>query len=67
MAPNSRSVDYEIDVRRDVPRTSYFWMVGLLLLIPPIWVTFRRFSFEGQRWQESDYAPVTSSSSSDDD
>jgi hypothetical protein len=58
MAPNSRSVDYEIRVRRDVPRASWFWLVALLLLIPPLWTTFRRISFESQRWRESDYAPA---------
>jgi hypothetical protein len=62
MAPNSSSVRYEVTVRRDVPRSAYFWLVAFLLMIPPIWATFRRFSFEGQRWQESDYAPVSSSS-----
>ncbi len=60
MAPNSGRVDYDIAVRRDVPRSSFFWLVALLLMLPPAWATFRRFSFEGQRWQESDYAPVSS-------
>jgi hypothetical protein len=67
MAPSSRSVDYEIRVRRDVPRASWFWFVAIMLLIPPAWTTFRRFSFESQRWRESDYAPVGSSSGGDDD
>lgn len=67
MEPHARSMDYEIRVRRDVPRSSYFWLVAFLLLIPPALTTFRRFAFEGQRWQESDYAPATSSSSGDDD
>ena len=67
MAPNSRSVDYEIRVRRDVPRASWFWFVAIMLLIPPAWTTFRRLTFEGQRWRESDYAPAISSSSGDDD
>jgi hypothetical protein len=58
MDRNSRSVDYEIRVRRDVPRSSWFWFVAILLLIPPAWTTFRRFSFESQRWRESDYAPT---------
>jgi Domain of unknown function (DUF4178) len=58
MAPNSSSVDYDIRVRRDVPRASWFWLVAILLLIPPLWTTFRRISFESQRWRESDYAPA---------
>jgi hypothetical protein len=67
MDPNSRSVDYEIVVRRDVPRASWFWFVAILLLIPPAWTTVRRISFESQRWRESDYAPTGSSSDGDDD
>jgi hypothetical protein len=58
MDRNSRSVDYEIRVRRDVPRSSWFWLIAILLLIPPLLTTFRRISFESQRWRESDYAPT---------
>jgi hypothetical protein len=60
-------VGYSITVRRDVPRSSYFWFIALLLLVPPAFATFRRLTFEGRRWQESDYAPVSSGSSGDDD
>jgi hypothetical protein len=67
MDTNSRSVDYDIVVRRDVPRASWFWFVAILLLIPPAWTTVRRISFESQRWRESDYAPTGSSSGGDDD
>ena len=66
MAANSRSLDYEISVQRDVPRSSWFWLIAILLAIPPLWMTFRKFSFEGQRWRESDYAPAGSSSGGDD-
>ena len=50
-------MNYEIVVRRDVPRSSLFWLVLPFLLIPPIFSTFRSVSFESRRWQESDYAP----------
>lgn len=63
--PGLQKMDYSIRVRRDVPSSGYFWIVSFLLLIPPALVTFRRFSFESQRWRESDYAPA--SSSGDDD
>src|SRR5260370_15083378 len=66
MAANSRSLDYEISVQRDVPRSSWFWLIAILLAIPPLWMTFRKFSFESQRWRESDYAPADSSSGGDD-
>ena len=39
---------------------------SFLLLIPPAFTTFRRIGFETQRWAESDYAPVSSSSGDDD-
>ena len=58
MAANSRSVDYEIRVRRDAPRSAWFWLTAILLLIPPLWVTFRRISIDSLRWRESDYAPT---------
>jgi hypothetical protein len=40
-------------------------IVLVLLLIRPLWVWFRKFSFEHARAQESDYA--TSVSSDDDE
>ena len=49
-------VNYSIAVRRDVPSLFlYFAVIGVLLL-PPIFVTLRTASFEGRRWQESDFA-----------
>jgi hypothetical protein len=48
---------YSIQLRRDVPSMSYFWIAALLLLIPPIFTTFRSIIFESRRWAESDYAP----------
>jgi len=63
MAPGSSAMDYELRVRRDVPRTRYFWIALALLLFPPVFTMIRSASFEFQRWQESDYA----SSSSDGD
>ena len=56
MAPGSKGMSYQITVRRDVPRAVYFWVAIILLVIPPIVATIRRFSFEAARWQESDYA-----------
>ncbi len=53
-------VRYEIAVRRDVPSVSFFWIAALLLLVPPIFQTFRSAGFEQARWRESDYAPASS-------
>jgi hypothetical protein len=56
MDANAAPVNYSIELRRDVPTLSFFWIAALLLLIPPIFGTFRSAAFEGRRWSESDYA-----------
>ena len=66
LAPGLTSLDYSIRVRHDVPRSAYFWLIAVLLLIPPALSMIRRHNFETQRWQESDYAPVSSSDGDDD-
>jgi hypothetical protein len=53
---NSPPVTYYLDVRRGVLSASFFWIAALLLILPPLYLTFRSTSFETQRWQESDYA-----------
>jgi hypothetical protein len=60
-------MSYEVTVKRGSP--AYFWFfVGFLgLLIPPIAISIRTFSFENRRWAESDYGPLIQSSSGDDD
>jgi len=57
MNARSSGVVYDLVVKRDVPNYSFFWIAGLLLLIPPILTTVRSASFESARWRESDYAP----------
>ncbi len=57
------SMNYEVEVRRGVPRTFLFWFVLPLLIIPPIWTTIASAAFEGKRWAESDYAPAASEGS----
>jgi hypothetical protein len=66
MAAGSPYVKYELELRRNVPNYGFFVVTALLLLIPPIWATFRRNSFEAARWRESDYAPSSSSGGGDD-
>jgi hypothetical protein len=51
-------VNYELRVRRDVPTVTWFFLGALLLLVPPILVTWRSFAFEQRRWQESDYGAI---------
>ena len=49
---------YSIKARRDVPRVWPYFVALLLLLIPPVALTFSRASFEAKRWSESDHAPT---------
>lgn len=53
---NRGSMRYSIRVRRDVPSFGYFGLGLLLLLIPPIFSSFRGVNFEVLRWRESDYS-----------
>jgi hypothetical protein len=61
------TVDYSLRVRHGVPVFGFYVLAFLLLLIPPIITGIRSASFEGQRWNESDYAPVTRSDDDDDE
>lgn len=54
--PGASPGNYEVTVRRDVPVTSFYWIAGFLLLIPPAIKGLRAGNFETRRWQESDYA-----------
>ncbi len=45
-------------VKRDVPVWSNFWIALLSVLIYPIYMLVRRWSFEKDRWSESDYMPA---------
>lgn len=62
-----QSMSYELTIRRDVPTHLFFWIAGLLLLIPPIFVSVRAAGFEAARWRESDYGSSTSSGGGGDD
>lgn len=57
------SLRYRIKVIRDVTTWPFFFIGALLLLLPPLWVTLRRGSFETKRWSESDYGGGGSSNS----
>jgi hypothetical protein len=61
------AVTYSLKVTRDVPKFWLLWLALPLLMIPALWRTIARGSFETQRWAESDYVTSASSSSSDDD
>lgn len=54
---------YEISLRHDVPNYSWFWIAALLLFLPPVFYTVRARKFDVQRWMQSDYPPITRTSS----
>jgi len=58
MDAHAPGVWYSISVRRDVPSMSYFLIAALLLLVPPVFLTFRSMGFEQARWRDSDHAPA---------
>lgn len=62
-AASGMTMNYQVEVRRDVPRSLLFWLVLPLLIIPPIWTSIVAAAFEGKRWAESDYAPTASEDS----
>ena len=47
------AVAYDVTLRHDVPNYSWFWITGLLLLIPPVFSSIRSNSFETRRWNQS--------------
>lgn len=51
---------YDITIRHNVPNYAWFWIAGLLLLIPPVIGSIRKRSFEAQRWNQSDGPMPTS-------
>jgi hypothetical protein len=48
---------YSVDAYRDTPLWGFYLGFCGLLLIPPLWVTYRSGQFETRRWAESDHAP----------
>jgi len=48
---------FNLTLRRGVNETSNLWIALLLIAIFPAIVLFQRWSFESQRWSNSDYTP----------
>ncbi|MFD2245563.1 DUF4178 domain-containing protein [Pontibacter ruber] len=55
----SKVNSFRIQVRKDVPLWSNFWIVLLLLAVVPGVQWIRHHSFEKSRWMNSDYSPYT--------
>jgi hypothetical protein len=56
---------YDIILRRGVTNTVWYWFAIVLLMIPPIFGSIRRKSFETRRWMQSDYPPIRSGGGGD--
>jgi hypothetical protein len=54
-------------VRRDVASFVPFLLALLALLVPPLVLSYRAWSFEVKRWAESDHPIVQASTDSDSD
>lgn len=62
----AQGMRYEIALVRDVPQWRQLLLALLLLSLPFLWVRWRHYSFEYDRWEESDH-PWSSSNEDDDD
>jgi hypothetical protein len=51
----AQPIRYRVRVLRDVSTSLWFLVALGLILVPPILTTRRAFTFERQRWQESDH------------
>lgn len=58
---------YSVELVRDVPRISYLFLVGILLLIPLGLIKYLSFAFERDRWNEGDhpFAPIIETNEED--
>jgi uncharacterized protein DUF4178 len=55
--PRHPAITYSVSVKRDVPVAGFYGIGFLVLLIPPIFITWRSVAFERARWSESDHVP----------
>jgi hypothetical protein len=46
---------YTLEIRRSVPSSGLFWLAAGLLLVPPVFTTWRAASFEQSRWAQSNF------------
>src|SRR5215472_3718594 len=69
MDPTLSSIPYTVSVTRDVPVFGIYGIAFAVLLLPPLLISWRAYTFERSRWSESDHPPMqlSSGSSEDDD
>jgi hypothetical protein len=63
----NKAMSYELSLRQGVPSQVFFWIAGLLLLVPPVFLSLRAASFEKSRWQESGTLAAASAGDQGDD
>ena len=61
------SIPFRVRIVRGTPYYLRYFLGMFLLLIPPLWTSFRAVAFESKRWAESDTSGSTSSNSSSED
>jgi hypothetical protein len=65
-APVHPPILYTVDVKRDVPVSTFFVLAFFALLVPAVLISFRALAFERSRWSESDHPPIKLQTEDDD-
>jgi hypothetical protein len=56
--PAVRAISYSVELTRGVPVFGIYGMALAALLLPPLLISFRWYTFERSRWSESDHPPM---------
>jgi Domain of unknown function (DUF4178) len=56
--PAVRAISYSVKLTRGVPVFGIYGMALAALLLPPLLISFRWYTFERSRWSESDHPPM---------
>ena len=67
--PTVRAISYSVQVTRGVPVLGMYGVALVALLLPPLLISLRWYTFERSRWSESDHPPmqVSFNNAEDDD
>ena len=65
--PAVRAISYSVQLTRDVPVFGIYGIALIALLMPPLLISLRWYTFERSRWSESDHPPMKISLNSEDD
>jgi len=59
-APESKGISFSVQAVRDTPNWSNYILATIVLLLYPLFVLWRKTSFEVKRWSNSDFSPYVS-------